>query len=207
MHVKVIINIVVCCQFDMHFSPHFEIFGQSGHGSKSCRAPSVHFKGFTASDSGSTVKCRVPACILRPGMLLFYPSVRVSLLSDNMRCFQRLVAASVPWMQFLRQFKQASRLNVMFLRGGLWPVGACAFHIQPAKRTLISNTKVASHLLSFYQSHCLQSGAWASPLLPTGVPTVSCVGKNSQSDCLPPDPQLQQLFLLKGLHLQKAQAV
>ena len=86
-------------------------------------------------------------------MLLFYPSVRAPLLSDNMRCFQRPVAASVPWMQFLRQFKQASRLNVMFLRGGLWAAGACAFHIQPAKRTLISNTKVASHLLSFYQSH------------------------------------------------------
>ena len=69
MHVKVIIHIVVCCQFDMHFSPHFEIFRQSGHGSKSCRAPSVHFKGFTASDSGSTAKCRVPACILRPADL------------------------------------------------------------------------------------------------------------------------------------------
>ncbi len=66
MHVKVKINIVVCCQFDMHFSPHFEIFWQSGHGSKSYRAPSAHFKGFTASDSGSTAKCRVPACILRP---------------------------------------------------------------------------------------------------------------------------------------------
>ena len=66
MHVKVKINIVICCQFDMHFSPHFEIFWQSGHGSKSCRAPSAHFKGFAASDSGSTAKCRVPACILRP---------------------------------------------------------------------------------------------------------------------------------------------
>ena len=26
MHVKVKINIVVCCQFDMDFSPYFEIF-------------------------------------------------------------------------------------------------------------------------------------------------------------------------------------
>ena len=36
---------------------------------------------------------------------------------------------------------------VIFLRGRLRPVGACAFHIQPAKQTL----QVASHLLSFYQ--------------------------------------------------------
>ena len=85
----------------------------------------------------------------------------------------RPVAVSVPWTQFLRQFKQASTLNAMFLRGGLWPVGACAFHIsQPAKQTLTSNTKVASQLLSFYQLHCLPSGIWASPVLPTGVPTV-----------------------------------
>ena len=53
-HVKVKINIVVCCQFDMDFPPYLEIFWQSGHGSKSCRAPSAYFKGFTASDRGST---------------------------------------------------------------------------------------------------------------------------------------------------------
>ena len=46
--------------------PYFERFWQSGHGSKSCRVLSAYFKGFTASDSGSTAKCHVPACILRP---------------------------------------------------------------------------------------------------------------------------------------------
>ena len=60
-----------------------------------------------------------------------------------------------------------------------------AFHIQLAKRTSRTSTNVASHLLSFYQlqkiyspcatrwfgSHCLQSGAWASPLFPTRVPS------------------------------------
>ena len=34
---------------------------------------SAHFKGFTASDSGSTAKCRVPACILRPAVVGFVP--------------------------------------------------------------------------------------------------------------------------------------
>ena len=75
---------------------------------------------------------------------------------------------------------------VIFLRCRLWSVGACAFHIQLAKRTLRTSTNVASHLFSFYQLqkvsspcattwyglHCLQSGAWARSLLPTGV--LSC---------------------------------
>ena len=111
---------------------------------------------------------------------------------------------------------------VTFLRGRLWLVGACAFDIQMAKQTLHRSTNVASHLLSFYQlqklssprmttwfgSHCLQSGIWASPLLPIGVPTVSGVvlKRAMQSDCLTSDSQLQQLFLLKGLHLQRALA-
>ena len=41
---------------------------------------------------------------------------------------------------------------VIFLRGRLWLVGACACHIQPAKPTLRTSTKVASHLLSFYHA-------------------------------------------------------
>ena len=32
---------------------------------------------------------------------------------------------------------------VMFLRGRLWPVGACALHIQPAKQILRMSTKLA----------------------------------------------------------------
>ena len=68
---------------------------------------------------------------------------------------------------------------IMFLKGRL-SVVACAFHIQPAKRSLRMSTKLAflptfvlplqklSSLCAtrWFGSHCLQSGAWASLLLP-----------------------------------------
>ena len=75
---------------------------------------------------------------------------------------------------------------VMFLRASRWKVGACAFHIKPAKRTLRMSTKLA-FLPTFvlpvaeivplcatgcFGWHCLQSGDWTSPLFPTGVPSV-----------------------------------
>ena len=77
---------------------------------------------------------------------------------------------------------------VMFLRARLWPVGACAFHIQPAKRTLRLSAKLpvgaapptfvlpSPCATRWFGLHCLQSSTWASPLLmainsiiPTGV--------------------------------------
>ena len=78
---------------------------------------------------------------------------------------------------------------VIFIRRRLWSVGACAFHNQLAKRTLRTSTNVDSHLLSFYQlqklsapcatrwfgSHCLQSGAWASSLLPQGCQVANSI--------------------------------
>ena len=102
---------------------------------------------------------------------------------------------------------------VMFLRDRRWPVGACAFHIQPAKQTLRMSTKVAfpdfppTH---FYQLQklpspcatrwfgllCLHSRAWTSPLSPTGVPSGSELVKKLSlnlaqqdltSDCLTSD--------------------
>ena len=45
---------------------------------------------------------RATRCSWSRSLLLFYPSVRTPLLGDNTRCFQRPVAVSVPWTQFLR---------------------------------------------------------------------------------------------------------
>ena len=60
---------------------------------------------------------------------------------------------SVPWASGRSFCAISNRLLgsmlVMFLRGTLWSVWACAFHIQLAKRTLRTSTNVASHLLSF----------------------------------------------------------
>ena len=80
-------------------------------------------------------------------------------------------SVSVAWMQFSASSNRfPGSTLVIFLRVRLWPVGACAFHIQPAKRTLRTSTNVATDVLSFwFCSHRLQSGAWASPLLPTVV--------------------------------------
>ena len=73
-------------------------------------------------------------------------------------------------------------VSVMFLRARGWPVGACAFHIQPSKRTLRMSTKLAFVYRSYqlqklpspcatrwFGLHSLESRAWASSLLPIGV--------------------------------------
>ena len=119
-------------------------------------------------------------------------------------------------------------LLVMFLGARHWQVGACVFHIQPAKRTLRMSTKLAflPRLLSFYQLqklfppcatgrfgwHCLQSSDWTSPLFPTGVPSVIVLvkiashsgkaGDDITSDCL---TFCNNCF--NRLHLQRAQVL
>ena len=86
-----------------------------------------------------------------------------------------------------------SSLLVMFLRARRWPVGACAFHIiQPAKRTLrmsifVYQLEKLSSLMCdkmvwlalLIEHHA--SGAWTSPLLPPGVPSVIVLVKIGQS--------------------------
>ena len=67
MHVKVKINITwfvvsLTCTFPP-VSKYFDSQGMAA--SRAAHLPHI-LKGFTASDSGSTAKCRVPACILRP---------------------------------------------------------------------------------------------------------------------------------------------
>ncbi len=91
-----------------------------------------------------------PRCSWLRSLLLVHPSVRASLLGDNTRCFQRPVAVSVPWTKFLPSSNRLlGSMLVIFLRGGLRPVGACAFLIQPAKRTLRSSTKTCSFPTTF----------------------------------------------------------
>ena len=79
----------------------------------------------------------------------------------------------------------------MFLRARRWSVGACAFHIQPVKRTLRMNTFVLPVAeivllcdkmvwLALLTEHCA-SGAWTSPLLPPGVPSVIVLVRIGQS--------------------------
>ena len=46
----------------------------------------------------------------------------------------------------------------MFLRAKRWPVGACVFHIQPAKRTLRMSTLVLSELCRKCAPHVRQYG-------------------------------------------------
>ena len=145
------------------------------------------------------------AHVLRDALGLAVCSVFV-VLSDNTRFLESgsrvSKSASAPCTQFLPQFKYRplGSVLVMFLRARRWPVGACTFHIQPAKRTLRMTAKVTgrrrSLLLSFYQLqklsspcatrwfglHCLLNSTWTSPLIPTGVSSGSWVrvGKNSQ---------------------------
>ena len=132
-------------------------------------------------------------CSWSRSLLLFHTSVRASLLGDNMRCFQRPLAVSVQWTQFLRSSNRLlGSMLVIFLRGGLWPAGACAFHIQPAKRTLRSSTRTCSFPTTFVlpvaeivNPMCdkmiwlAQFTEWrlGQPIITTGVPTVSYVGK------------------------------
>ena len=80
----------------------------------------------------------------------------------------------------------------MFLRARRWSVGACAFHIQLAKRTLRMSTFVLPFAeivlllcdkmvwLALLTEH-RSSGAWTSPLLPTGVPSVIVLVRIGQS--------------------------
>ena len=80
----------------------------------------------------------------------------------------------------------------MFLRARRWSVGACAFYIQPAKRTLRMSTfvlPVAEIVLllcdkmvwiALLTEH-RASGAWTSPLLPPGVPSVIVLVRIGQS--------------------------
>ena len=99
----------------------------------------------------------------------------------------------------------------MFLRAKRWQVGACVFHIQPAKRTLRMSTFILPELCRkcpppcatiWFGSQCLQSGAPAAPGLAiiTSRGAISDrVGKNRAkqeiiSDCLTSACQLQQLF-------------
>ena len=97
---------------------------------------------------------RAARCSWSRSLLLFHPSVNAPLLGDNTR-----FSVSVPWTQFLLQ-ASSSRVNVghvsQGVRGRLRPVRACAY-IQPAKWTLRTITKVASHPLSFYQLQKLSS--------------------------------------------------
>ena len=80
----------------------------------------------------------------------------------------------------------------MFLRARRWSVGACAFHIQPAKQTLRMSTFVLPVAeivfllfdkivwLALLTEH-RASGAWTSPLLPPGVPSVFVLVRIGQS--------------------------
>ena len=95
----------------------------------------------------------------------------------------------------------------MFLRARRWSVGACAFYIQPAKRTLRMSTFVVPVAeivlllcdkmvwLALLTEH-RASGAWTSPLLPPRVPSVIALVRIGQSRiyCLTSACQLKQLF-------------
>ena len=80
----------------------------------------------------------------------------------------------------------------MILRARRWSVGACAFHIQPAKRTLRMSTFVLPVAeivlpmcdkmvwLALLTEH-RANGAWTSLLLPPGVPSVIVLVRIRQS--------------------------
>ena len=85
-------------------------------------------------------------------------------------------------------------LLVIFLRDRCWLVGACVFHIQPAKRTLRMSTFVLPVAeivprpappmcdeMVWLALFTVQSGAWTSPLLSPGVPSVIVLVKIGQS--------------------------
>ena len=107
----------------------------------------------------------------------------------------------------------------MFLRARRWPIGACVFHIQPAKWTLRMSTFVLPvteivppppppmcdkivGLALFTERRVIS--AWTSPCMITSRGAISDaisdrVGKNRTkqeitSDCLTSACQLQQLF-------------
>ena len=150
---------------------------------------------------------RAVRCSWSRSLLLFHPSVRTSLLGDNTRCFQRPVAVSVPWTKFLPSSNRLlGSMLVIFLRGGLWPVGACAFHIQPAKRTFRSSIKTCSFPTTFVlpvaeivHPHVRQDDLARTVYRAAPGPAHYYLQRcqqylmlvtNSQSDCLPSDSQV-----------------
>ena len=65
MHVKVKINIVVCCQFDMDFPPISKDFDSQGKAaSRAAHFPHI-LRASRQVDAAARHKCRVPACILK----------------------------------------------------------------------------------------------------------------------------------------------
>ena len=104
---------------------------------------------------------------------------------------------------------------VMFLTVRLWPVGACAFHSQPAKQNLRMSTKLAFPptfilpVAKFFLPMCHKM-IWLALFTERCLsqPIITYRGANSmlvKIASLTSDSQLQQLFLVKGLHLQRAQ--
>ena len=108
----------------------------------------------------------------------------------------------------------------MFLRARRWPVGACVFHIQPAKWALsfyqlqkLSPPSMCDKIV--WLAHFTERrviSAWTSPWLPPGVPSVMpsviVLGKTGQNRRLHQTVWHQPVSCnncFNSLHLQRAQ--